>query len=548
MQVPAAFRSPLLHRMRKRPACLYELTVQQSVLLAAAAGGHGFAPTSLPNPPPQMRLQVSLLWAFVASMSTPATVSAYCHDNRPPKVNHTHALQEAMLASATGSRFEANAAITQGVCYSPFHNPEYPLTGGSAAGLDTAMANDFSIMSSYFSVVRTYYSSFYGYPVTPPAAANGIKLYLGVYMTDETWYSSQVDAAVTAVVDYPATVSAILVGNENISPAGSYSAATVSQRITDLRTQLATQTSATVPIGTVQRATEWLDSSKRTEMLALAANCDIIGVNIYPFFDSSYDATYPLVILNAVWEQMLSIYPASKLRLTEIGWPTAGSPSEYALNNIPSLANSKYFYDAYLNWNPSDGGNEAFWFMFFDRSPNDPTVVDELERHFGFYTWQKQSKAGDYPARLSALAAVAAASSTESPTVTPTPTPEPTTAAPTPVPTTVAPTPAPTPEPTTAAPTPVPTTAAPTPDPTAETPTTTPPTVTPVPTTATLTPAPTTATPTPVPTTAAPTQVSSTVLTVATPETTSPAMTASTPAPSSSTAAPTVAAATSCDI
>lgn len=545
-----------------------------------------------------MRFQVSLLWGFIASMAQPATVSAYSRDNRPPNVSQTHALEEAMLASATGSRFEANADITQGVCYSPFHNPEYPLTGGSAAGLDTAMANDFSIMSSYFSVVRTYYSTFYGYPVTPPAAANGVKLYLGVFMTDDTWYSGQVEAAVTAVVDYPATVSAILVGNENISPAGSYSAATVSQRITDLRTQLATQTSATVPIGTVQRATEWLDSSKRAEMLALAENCDIIGVNIYPFFDASYDTTYPLVILNAVWEQMLLIYPASKLRLTEIGWPTEGSPSSYSPNNIPSLANSKYFYDAYLNWNPADGGNEAFWFMFFDRSPTDTTMVDDLERHFGFYTWQKQSKAGDYPARLSSLAAVAAAASMASPTVTPAPTPEPTMAAPTPVPTTeaptpaptpepttatptpvpttasstpepttAAPTPAPTPEPTTAAPTPVPTTTAPTPAPTTETPvpTTTAPTPvptttapateapkpvpttsapTPAPTNTTLTPAPTSATPTPVPTTTAPTPV----LTAVTPATTSPSTTAPTPTPSSSTPTPTVTTAISCDI
>ncbi|DAZ97486.1 TPA: hypothetical protein N0F65_009969 [Lagenidium giganteum] len=290
-----------------------------------------------------------------------------------------------------------------GVCYSPFHNPEYPLHGGWVGDLNSAMINDFSIMKSYFSVVRTYYSSYYGIPVAPAAAINNVSLFLGVFMTNEGWYSNQVDDAITAVQQHPRTIAAILVGNENIWPAGDYSPQEVSDRITDLRRRLASK-GLSVPIGTVQRAAEWLDSSRQSQMLALAANCDIVGVNIYPFFDANYLPQAPLAILNAIWDKMLALYPESKVRLTEIGFPTGGAPATYAPNNIPSLSNSEVFYNAFLKWAPNKGqGREAFWFMFFDRAPYDDTMQVELEKYFGFFTYDKKSKDLGYPLRLTQL-------------------------------------------------------------------------------------------------------------------------------------------------
>ncbi|KAG2521688.1 hypothetical protein JM18_006487 [Phytophthora kernoviae] len=327
---------------------------------------------------------------------------------------------------------ESASPIIQGACYSPFHNAEYPLNGGSnAAGLDTAMDNDFSIMKNYVTIARTYYSTFYGYPVTPHAAKYGMTLYLGVYMTDESWYDSQVSAAVAAVKDYPDTIAAILVGNENIAPAGPYSAAQVSSRITALRSRILAETGRTVKIGTVQRLTEWVDTSIQSAMLALADNCDIVGVNIYPFFDASYTASDPLVMLNGAWNKMLDLYSVDKLRLTEIGYPTAGAPPSFAPNNIPSLANSIAFYTAFLKWSPASGGQEAFWFMFFDRRPDDNTMVVDLEKYFGFFTYQKVPKASNFPISVAAstsaptpapVAATSAPTTAPAATTTPTPT------------------------------------------------------------------------------------------------------------------------------
>ncbi|KAG6618294.1 uncharacterized protein IUM83_01545 [Phytophthora cinnamomi] len=97
-----------------------------------------------------------------------------------------HELSPYINTTLPPDRVESSSPIIQGVCYSPFHNSEYPLNGGSAAGLDTAMDIDFSIMKNYVTVVRTYYSNFYGYPVAQYAAKYGISLYLGVFMTDES--------------------------------------------------------------------------------------------------------------------------------------------------------------------------------------------------------------------------------------------------------------------------------------------------------------------------------------------------------------------------
>ncbi|KAF4031359.1 putative cell wall glucanase [Phytophthora infestans] len=315
-------------------------------------------------------------------------------------------------------RVEEAAPIVQGVCYSPFHNPEYPFYGGSAAGLDSAMDTDFSIMKNYVKVVRTYYSSFYGYAVAPYAAKHGVQLYLGVFMTDESWYNDQVNAAIAAVKNYPNTIKAILVGNENIYPAGPYSPDQVLNRITALRARIQSETGRTVNIGTVQRHNEWTATSTRSAMLALAAGCDILGVNIYPFFDASYTASNPLAMLNGAWNNMLSIYPSDKVRLTEIGFPTAGAPPSFAPNNVPSLANSISFYKAFLNWSPVSGGQEVFWFMFFDRRPDDNTMGIELEKYFGFYTWNRQIKASSYPNLVTALptAAPTSAPATATPT------------------------------------------------------------------------------------------------------------------------------------
>nr|CCA14249.1 conserved hypothetical protein [Albugo laibachii Nc14] len=286
-----------------------------------------------------------------------------------------------------------------GVCYSPMHNPQYPLNGQhSADGLDVAMNEDFNTMKKYFGYVRTYYSQYYQFPIAPIAAAHGIRLFLGIYVTDEDWYKDQVEAAVQAVIKYPDTVACILVGNENVAPYGPYRPMDIGSRIKALRSEVAERAPGSrVQIGTVQRSAEWMDENIRSDMLALAELCDIVGVNIYTFFDKNNKSPGSLEQLNSAWSKMSEIYPPSKLRLTEIGWPTAGSPSVVAPDNIPSLGNSVTFYSNFLNWKPPLPGKEAFWFMFFDRRSDDNTMNVDLEKFFGLFNPNRDRKQENYP-------------------------------------------------------------------------------------------------------------------------------------------------------
>jgi len=281
-----------------------------------------------------------------------------------------------------------------GVCYDPMHNPEYPLKPGQHLGdLAAAMDADFQQMASLgITHARTYYSNFYGVPVTPAAAKHGIKLYLGVYMTNESWYQDQVNSAVEAVRSYPDTVAAILVGNENMQPApgAPYTADDIINRMQQLKDLTRTNTGRVVPVGTVQRITEWVEQVDPARRLADTA--DIIGVNIYTFF-GFHDFNAPTKGLQAQWQVMVGRYGREKLLLTETGFPSEGGASP---SGVPaSLEGAKGYYRSLVTeWLPSGAtdGRPIFYFAMHDRRPDDDALGTGFEQHFGLLTWDRKDK------------------------------------------------------------------------------------------------------------------------------------------------------------
>ena len=155
-----------------------------------------------------------------------------------------------------------------GVCYEPFHHKDYP------KNIKKVLTEDFSIMKNYASVVRTYYAGYYGEPVVKYAAQAGMKLYLGIFLTNESWGNKEFDMAAQAVKDYPDTISAVIIGNENLW-GRKMSGNELKKKIVDFKKRINNR----VPVGTAQRINELL----MKEYTDLFNECDIIGVQIYPF-------------------------------------------------------------------------------------------------------------------------------------------------------------------------------------------------------------------------------------------------------------------------
>ncbi|KAF0692734.1 Aste57867_16192 [Aphanomyces stellatus] len=307
-----------------------------------------------------------------------------------------------ILALCGSLLIAAPPPVQNAVCYHPFHLPQYPINGApvDVNALAAAIDRDFAQMAQYVSVVRTYYSEFFGIQVAPIAAKYNIQLYLGVFLTTQWWYANQVNAAVDAVQQYPNTVLAILVGNENLrNPRlnfGTNSADEILAAANGIRSAVWARCNRWVALGTAQRITEWLEDSILGETTKLKNGLDILGANIYPFYDNSYNRNDPLRLLNLLWGLMINRYGVDKPRLTETGYPSAGHPSSVAPNVWPSLADEAIYYQAVTSWQPSQGGGPLFWYQFYDL-PDNYGVPEDHERYFGLVHADGSSKSNAFP-------------------------------------------------------------------------------------------------------------------------------------------------------
>lgn len=164
----------------------------------------------------------------------------------------------------------------------------------------------------------------------------------------------------------------LYVGNEDLVSGdyGSFSADTLAGYIS----QVKECTSNAVPVGSVQRINEWLNADDAS---TLAAACDVIGVNIYPFFTQG-DST-SVSKLETQWAQMLAAgYDESTMHVTETGWPYEGDDYE---GNSPSYDGMQQYLDDWATW--SSSVQSSYWFMMYDTTTS--YTGANYETHFGIF-------------------------------------------------------------------------------------------------------------------------------------------------------------------
>lgn len=255
-----------------------------------------------------------------------------------------------------------------GVCYDPDH--------ASAPGAMTAesVLEDMTVIKAQgFDTVRTYISQFGNNNLGLLIASANVTAALGVPYPQSD-YSTQLDAAVTAA--NAGNVGYIFVGNENLAGATS-----VPGELISLIQKVKSLVPGTVKVGTVQRNTEMINHSYISGWSELVAACDVLGVNVHPYFNPGTTADTAIDVVNSQWEVMVKTF-GDKLMITETGWPSEGT----LLGNIGSVASQETFYNDFKAWSRSLP--ESFFFQLFDT----PYKASPFEKTFGLLTPDSTAK------------------------------------------------------------------------------------------------------------------------------------------------------------
>ncbi|RHY28647.1 hypothetical protein DYB32_005802 [Aphanomyces invadans] len=256
------------------------------------------------------------------------------------------------------SSISVGAAGDVSVCYDSYNS--------YAAG---NIEYHFKRIKERFSGVRTYQTQGARNHIDV-AAETGLVIYAGVWLKNDQWYKDMV-AAVDGARRHPNSVKAIMVGNEELL-GGQYNQWFVLDKVRQMRKMLNDAGLWYIKVGSVQTDGDWLERAAD-----LAKECDVIGVNIHPFFGASDNSRWnPIEDLSARWNQMANRY-GSKVVLTETGWPTSGG----AVNgHVPSMETAKRYMNDVNAWaKRGNGGDTPAYFMFHD---NNGKWVD-YEKSFG---------------------------------------------------------------------------------------------------------------------------------------------------------------------
>ncbi|RHY34705.1 hypothetical protein DYB32_000731 [Aphanomyces invadans] len=231
------------------------------------------------------------------------------------------------------------------------------------------MPDHFRRIKERFGAVRTFQTQG-AFNHIEVAAQSGLQIYAGIWIQSGN-IEGDMAAAVYGAKKYPGTVKAILVGNEELLIG--ISAGFVIEKINRMKQLLREAGVWNVPVGSVQTDGSWFANP------GLADACDVMGVNIHPFFGGSdVSRSRPIEDLKVRWQNIINRFGSyKKVVVTETGWPTSGG----AVNgHVPSSDIARQFINDIRDWAAAgNGGDMPAYFMFHDN----PTKNTDFEKAFG---------------------------------------------------------------------------------------------------------------------------------------------------------------------
>lgn len=304
------------------------------------------------------------------------------------------------LAGFVATVVAAVACVTEtsarGVCYDPAYNTDVTTD---------AISDDFAVIKGNgFTGIRTFYTKFGDTDLGTLAIEQGLNATLGIPFSNDDPTASQthIDAAVATAIKYAnstARVLQIFVGNENLASVDEVPASMVT-----FIQQIKAAVPENVEVGTVQRNTELLDSTRMTNIAGLVdllSECDVVGVNIHPVFSANTAVENAIDVLTAQWDTLQSettntTFPglSDKLAITETGWPSGGSSN----GNTGTVAGAQTYFEDYMSWSSSNlDDSRDYYFQMFDQPQRTDGV---FEPYFGLI-----SESGDAKFALTSAAA-----------------------------------------------------------------------------------------------------------------------------------------------
>lgn len=276
--------------------------------------------------------------------------------------------------------------LVQSVSYAPYIDK--PDTEGNNPEMRARIAQDTALLARITRQVRTYSISLpVDREIIAAAAAAGLKVMLGVWLDrDEARNAREMDAAVEMVRAYPATIHALIVGNETLLREDR----SVDQLVAAIR-EMRKRTRDSLPISTGETWDQWLLHPE------LSSAVDFVAAHILPYWEG---LPADQVVDNALarYDSLRAAFPGKPVMVAEFGWPSRGYNDRAAEPDVVTQAEilrvfveraerqglSYNLFEAFDQpWKTMEGSVGPYWGLFrADRTPKFPLqgLVEETYR------------------------------------------------------------------------------------------------------------------------------------------------------------------------
>jgi exo-beta-1,3-glucanase (GH17 family) len=214
------------------------------------------------------------------------------------------------------------------ISYAPFHGDQAPFTWNLRIS-GRQIEEDLRRLSALTSCVRTYSAMGAQGRIAEFAPAFGLEILQGIWLNrDRAANRREVEAALELARKHPATIKALIVGNETLLR-GELPADEIKAHLEEVRAR------SGLPVTYADVWEFWLKASE------LAAATDFVTIHILPYWEDDPVAERDAVAhVRDVRNKLETAFPGKEIVIGEVGWPSRGRMREGAL---PSPANQARF-------------------------------------------------------------------------------------------------------------------------------------------------------------------------------------------------------------